>query len=78
MVACVCARVCVCVWVSNVCVCVCVCVLQVEETGKPDLVLFLMKYLMGLVVGIPSVFWVSSKKTCFEWASFLQGRRRKE
>ncbi|XP_031435567.1 frizzled-3b isoform X2 [Clupea harengus] len=54
------------------------CPYQVEETGKPDLVLFLMKYLMGLVVGIPSVFWVSSKKTCFEWASFLQGRRRKD
>ncbi|XP_048084334.1 frizzled-3-like isoform X2 [Alosa alosa] len=54
------------------------CPYQVEETGRPALVLLLMKYLMGLVVGIPSVFWVGSKKTCFEWASFLQGRRRKD
>uniref|UniRef100_A0A672S7Q4 Frizzled-3 n=1 Tax=Sinocyclocheilus grahami TaxID=75366 RepID=A0A672S7Q4_SINGR len=38
------------------------------QTSRPDLVLFLMKYLMLLVVGIPSVFWVGSKKTCFEWA----------
>ena len=51
---------------------------QVEQTSRPDLVLFMIKYLMLLVVGIPSVFWVGSKKTCFEWASFLQGRRRKE
>ncbi|CAB1335002.1 unnamed protein product [Coregonus sp. 'balchen'] len=43
-----------------------------------DLTLFLIKYMMMLVVGIPSVFWVGSKKTCFEWASFLQGRRRKD
>uniref|UniRef100_A0AAY4AEJ0 Frizzled-3 n=1 Tax=Denticeps clupeoides TaxID=299321 RepID=A0AAY4AEJ0_9TELE len=54
------------------------CPFQVEQTGKPDLVLFLMKYLMVLVVGIPSVFWVGSKKTCFEWAGFFHGRRRKE
>ncbi|XP_073683640.1 frizzled-3-like [Garra rufa] len=51
---------------------------QVEQTSRPDLVLFLMKYLMVLVVGIPSVFWVGSKKTCFEWASFFHGRRRKD
>ncbi|XDV42810.1 hypothetical protein PO909_011407 [Leuciscus waleckii] len=50
----------------------------VEETSRPDLVLFLMKYLMVLVVGIPSVFWVGSKKTCFEWAGFFHGRRRKD
>ncbi|XP_018589715.1 frizzled-3-like isoform X1 [Scleropages formosus] len=54
------------------------CPYQVEQTSRPDLVLFLMKYLMVLVVGIPSVFWVGSKKTCFEWASFLHGRRRKD
>lgn len=46
--------------------------------SRPDLILFLMKYLMALVVGIPSVFWVGSKKTCFEWASFFHGRRKKE
>lgn len=57
---------------------VCVCVLQVERTSRPDLVLFLIKYLMMLIVGIPSVFWVGSKKTCFEWASFFHGKRRKE
>nr|XP_029532183.1 frizzled-3-like [Oncorhynchus nerka] len=33
---------------------------------------------MMLVVGIPSVFWVGSKKTCFEWASFLHGQTRKD
>ncbi|XP_046887480.1 frizzled-3b isoform X2 [Hypomesus transpacificus] len=54
------------------------CPYQVEQTSRPDLVLFMIKYLMLLVVGIPSVFWVGSKKTCFEWASFLQGRRRKD
>ncbi|KAL7873149.1 hypothetical protein AOLI_G00122200 [Acnodon oligacanthus] len=54
------------------------CPYQVEQTSRPDLVLFLMKYLMVLVVGIPSVFWVGSKKTCFEWASFFHGRRRKD
>ncbi|KAG9344780.1 hypothetical protein JZ751_010467 [Albula glossodonta] len=42
------------------------CPFQVEQTSRPDLVLFLMKYLMTLVVGIPSVFWVGSKKTCFD------------
>lgn len=52
--------------------------LQVTQMSRPDLILFLMKYLMALVVGIPSVFWVGSKKTCFEWASFFHGRRKKE
>uniref|UniRef100_A0A3B3TEZ3 Frizzled-3 n=1 Tax=Paramormyrops kingsleyae TaxID=1676925 RepID=A0A3B3TEZ3_9TELE len=52
------------------------CPYQVEQTSRPDLVLFLMKYLMVLVVGIPSVFWVGSKKTCFEWASFFHGHRK--
>ncbi|XP_069371302.1 frizzled-3a isoform X1 [Paralichthys olivaceus] len=54
------------------------CPYQVESTSRPDLVLFLIKYLMMLIVGIPSVFWVGSKKTCFEWASFFHGKRRKE
>ncbi|KAL0969308.1 hypothetical protein UPYG_G00225350 [Umbra pygmaea] len=53
------------------------CPYQVGQSSHPDLALFLIKYLMMLVVGIPSVFWVGSKKTCFEWAGFLQGRRRK-
>ncbi|XP_070781625.1 frizzled-3a [Enoplosus armatus] len=54
------------------------CPYQVESTSRPDLALFLIKYLMMLIVGIPSVFWVGSKKTCFEWASFFHGKRRKE
>ncbi|KAF7211770.1 frizzled-3b isoform X1 [Nothobranchius furzeri] len=54
------------------------CPFKVERTSKPLMVLFLIKYVMMLVVGIPSVFWVGSKKTCFEWASFLHGRRRKD
>uniref|UniRef100_A0A3Q2PWP7 Frizzled-3 n=1 Tax=Fundulus heteroclitus TaxID=8078 RepID=A0A3Q2PWP7_FUNHE len=54
------------------------CPYKVEQTSKPAMVLFLIKYLMMLVVGIPSVFWVGSKKTCFEWANFLHGRRRKD
>ncbi|KAI1895822.1 hypothetical protein AGOR_G00110720 [Albula goreensis] len=54
------------------------CPIEAEQTRRPDLVLFLLKYLMGLVVGIPSVFWVGSKKTCFEWASFFHGQQCKE
>ncbi|XP_016534983.1 frizzled-3a isoform X1 [Poecilia formosa] len=54
------------------------CPYKVESTSRPDLALFLIKYLMMLIVGIPSVFWVGSKKTCFEWASFFHGKRRKE
>ncbi|KAM9355610.1 frizzled-3a isoform 2-T2 [Pholidichthys leucotaenia] len=54
------------------------CPYQVEQTSRPDLVLFLIKYLMMLIIGIPSVFWVGSKKTCFEWASFFHGKRRKD
>ncbi|XP_043075249.1 frizzled-3a isoform X1 [Puntigrus tetrazona] len=54
------------------------CPFKVEQTSRPDIALFLIKYLMMLVVGIPSVFWVGSKKTCFEWASFFNGHRRKD
>ncbi|KAL6096282.1 uncharacterized protein ACO6RY_10016 [Pungitius sinensis] len=54
------------------------CPYQVERTSRPDLALFLIKYVMMLIVGIPSVFWVASKKTCFEWASFFHGKRRKD
>ncbi|XP_069742008.1 frizzled-3 isoform X5 [Narcine bancroftii] len=54
------------------------CPYQVTQVSHPDLILFLMKYLMALVVGIPSVFWVGSKKTCFEWASFFHGRKKKD
>ncbi|KAG9282640.1 frizzled-3 isoform X1 [Astyanax mexicanus] len=54
------------------------CPFKVEQTSRPNISLFLIKYLMMLVVGIPSVFWVGSKKTCFEWASFFHGHRRKD
>ncbi|XP_036832006.1 frizzled-3 isoform X2 [Oncorhynchus mykiss] len=54
------------------------CPYQIEQTNRPNLSLFLIKYFMMLVVGIPSVFWVGSKKTCFEWASFLHGQTRKD
>ncbi|XP_077376020.1 frizzled-3-like [Festucalex cinctus] len=54
------------------------CPYKVAQTSRPSVALFLMKYLMMLVVGIPSAFWVASKKTCFEWAGFLHGRRRKD
>ncbi|XP_034756591.1 frizzled-3a isoform X3 [Etheostoma cragini] len=54
------------------------CPYQVERTSRPDLAVFLVKYVMMLIVGIPSVFWVASKKTCFEWAGFFHGKRRKE
>ncbi|XP_034756590.1 frizzled-3a isoform X2 [Etheostoma cragini] len=54
------------------------CPYQVERTSRPDLAVFLVKYVMMLIVGIPSVFWVASKKTCFEWAGFFHGKRRKD
>nr|XP_057930597.1 frizzled-3a [Doryrhamphus excisus]XP_057930605.1 frizzled-3a [Doryrhamphus excisus] len=54
------------------------CPYQVERSSRPDLALFLIKYVMMLIVGIPSVFWVGSKKTCFEWASFFHGKSRKD
>lgn len=44
----------------------------------PDLSLFLIKYLMTLVVGISAVFWVSSKKTCSEWAFFFKRTHKKD
>ncbi|XP_061111932.1 frizzled-6-like [Conger conger] len=48
------------------------------EIERPDLTLFLVKYLMTLVVGISAVFWVSSKKTCSEWAFFFNRTRKKD
>ncbi|XP_063049365.1 frizzled-3-like [Engraulis encrasicolus] len=54
------------------------CPYQVEESSRPVLVLLVLKYVMGLVVGVPSVFWISSRKTCSEWASFLHGRRQRK
>ncbi|KAM9309092.1 frizzled-6 [Pholidichthys leucotaenia] len=45
---------------------------------RPDLSLFLVKYLMTLVAGISAVFWVSSKKTCSEWAYFFNRTRKRD
>lgn len=52
--------------------------LQKKELDRPNLSLFLIKYLMTLVVGISTVFWVGSKKTCSEWAFFFNRTRKKE
>ncbi|XP_059827306.1 frizzled-6-like isoform X1 [Hypanus sabinus] len=51
---------------------------QVEALTRPDLSLFMMKYLMTLIVGIPAVFWVGSRKTCSEWANFFQSARKRD
>lgn len=48
------------------------------DAERPELSLFLIKYLMTLVVGISAVFWVSSRKTCSEWASFFKRTRKKD
>lgn len=48
------------------------------DVDRPELSLLLMKYLMTLIVGISAVFWVSSKKTCSEWASFFTRTRKKD
>lgn len=53
-------------------------VFQKIDAVRPDLSLFLIKYLMKLVVGISAVFWVSSKKTWSEWAYFFNRTRKKE
>lgn len=54
------------------------CPLKDVEPEHPDLTLFLVKYLMTLVVGISAVFWVSSKKTCSEWAYFFNRTRKRD
>ncbi|MBN3308473.1 FZD6 protein, partial [Amia calva] len=54
------------------------CSYQIKTLERPDLSLFLIKYLMTLVAGISSVFWVSSKKTCSEWAFFFNKTRKRD
>ncbi|XP_075405530.1 frizzled-6 [Tenrec ecaudatus] len=49
-----------------------------KREARPDLALFLMKYLMTLIVGISAVFWVGSKKTCTEWAGFCKRNRERK
>ncbi|XP_028985757.1 frizzled-6-like [Betta splendens] len=54
------------------------CSYKTTEHDRPDLSLFLVKYLMTLVVGISAVFWVGSKKTCSEWAYFFNRTRKRD
>ncbi|XP_022060360.2 frizzled-6 [Acanthochromis polyacanthus] len=54
------------------------CSYKTTEHDRPDLSLFLVKYLMTLIVGISAVFWVSSKKTCSEWAYFFNRTRKRD
>lgn len=51
---------------------------DIGEPDRPDMSLFLVKYLMTLVVGISAVFWVSSKKTCSEWGYFFNRTRKRD
>ncbi|XP_058031815.1 frizzled-6 [Ahaetulla prasina] len=54
------------------------CPYQVQTLARPEITLFLMKYLMTLIVGISPVFWIGSKKTCSEWASFFNRNRKRD
>ncbi|XP_074123747.1 frizzled-6 [Sminthopsis crassicaudata] len=51
---------------------------QAKTLARPELALFMIKYLMTLIVGISAVFWVGSKKTCTEWASFFNRNRKRD
>ncbi|NWX68145.1 FZD6 protein, partial [Alca torda] len=53
------------------------CPYQASST-RPEIFLFLMKYLLTLIVGISPVFWVGSKKTCSEWANFFNRNRKRD
>ncbi|NXU61557.1 FZD6 protein, partial [Horornis vulcanius] len=48
------------------------------QATRPEIFLFLMKYLLTLIVGISPVFWVGSKKTCSEWANFFNRNRKRD
>ncbi|XP_030641164.1 frizzled-6 [Chanos chanos] len=54
------------------------CLYKRTDFDRPDLSLFLIKYLMTLIAGLSAVFWVSSKKTCSEWAFFFDRTRQKD
>ncbi|OCT77071.1 frizzled-6 isoform X1 [Xenopus laevis] len=54
------------------------CPYQVKNPARPDLGLFITKYIMTLIVGIAAIFWVGSKKTCSEWANFLNRSRKQD
>ncbi|KAK9403107.1 frizzled-6 [Crotalus adamanteus] len=54
------------------------CPYQAKTLARPEITLFLMKYLMTLIVGISPVFWIGSKKTFSEWASFFNRNRKRD
>ncbi|XP_006122458.2 frizzled-6 isoform X1 [Pelodiscus sinensis] len=54
------------------------CPYEAKTLARPEIFLFLVKYLMTLIVGISPVFWVGSKKTCSEWASFFNRSRKRD
>ncbi|XP_039089782.1 frizzled-6 isoform X1 [Hyaena hyaena] len=54
------------------------CPYQAKTETRPELALFMIKYLMTLIVGISAVFWVGSKKTCTEWAGFFKRNRKRD
>ncbi|XP_073488184.1 frizzled-6 [Aquarana catesbeiana] len=54
------------------------CPYQLKNVARPDLGLFLTKYVMTLIVGISAIFWVGSKKTCSEWANFFNRSHKKD
>lgn len=54
------------------------CPYQPKTLSRPDLGLFLTKYVMTLIVGISAIFWVGSKKTCSEWANFFQRNQKQD
>ncbi|CAJ0951192.1 unnamed protein product [Ranitomeya imitator] len=54
------------------------CPYQPKNMSRPDLGLFLTKYVMTLIVGISAIFWVGSKKTCSEWANFFHRNQKQD
>lgn len=46
--------------------------LKSEFSESPEFSVFILKYLMSLIVGITSGFWILSKKTLRTWVSFLK------
>ena len=53
-----------------------------KSLASPDFTVFMIKYLMMLIVGITSGFWIWSGKTFASWSNFFTrctgGGRRKE
>ncbi|KAM4689385.1 frizzled-6 [Discoglossus pictus] len=49
-----------------------------RHLARPNLALFLTKYVMTLIVGISAIFWVGSKKTCAEWVNFFNRKPKQD